>query len=491
MRNAADVYGVQPPFPVGVQRDLNGLGRRPRGGPLKAISTFLAPMMLAVSCAGATPATREEATLLGVMAQSNPIGAVQAARAVGAQFQRITVPLIVPFYCGGRWTYAVSASGSPAVSAGGTSIPVVNPRICVAGGAITSPALPAGTRVTAIVGDVLTVSQGVTQNVYSVTYQLPNVTDSAAAGIPIYLVVRNSLTAYITGSGPIRTTDEDYKDMVSKTVSTICALVKCLFIAIESEPDLSNSAIYTTSQYLRMLDDAVPVIHALGYKVSDGGFSTPSTIFYEWACLMYTDCNRTRSGIARQRAADAFASASLRLNIHTRAAYSLLPTYSAPDDNFVSGRRFVAARIRKVAGLIAGYRRSGQDYINFHEYYIDPITAGKIIRDVSVTAGLIPIEGEVGNDNDDATYVTAVSVEARNIGIPYLLWWDFDTTGGVRALTNRDGTLRPSGQAFANLIAARGRRPSGCARGGRHDRSPIHSRHGGPSRSGRCGDPYL
>lgn len=419
----------------------------------------LASVRLLGALLGCSLATIAHATSFGVMAQSNTFGATPSAQLVGAQFQRITVPIAYKFCdtTASVCSYAYSTSTSAIGTSGGNSITLQSVAGMSNGDTMTASVLSASATIS-ISGNVVTFTGAtLTQNVYSWAAQQANLVASQAASIPVYLVFRNSCTAYITGSCPIQTTDAAYKADVTYTIQTICGPVAtCLFTVNESEPDLvGNTGSYTIAQYLTMLNDAVVALHAINVKVADGGLSSANAAEYQWACMMYTDCFSVRASTAQQRLADQFSRTVFYQNAHTGAVYGLLPTCAAPNDAFLAGATFVAVNVGKVQQLETGYATAGQDYQNLHIYYLTPIGVDTIMKGYQARSAVPIVQGEIGNDIDQPAWMTAMMSNARTEGVPYTLVWDFDTqTGSVLALSDSSGVLRAHGTAFAAYVAA-------------------------------------
>lgn len=404
-------------------------------------------------------ATIAHATSFGVMAQSNAFGATPSALLVGAQFQRITVPIAYKFCdtTASVCSYAYSTSTTAIGTSGGNSITLQSVAGMTSGDTMSASVLSGNSTFTISGNTVTWATATLTQNVYSWAAQQANLAASQAASIPVYLLIRNSCTAYITGSCPEQTTSAAYKADVTYTVQTICGPISsCLFVVIESEPDIvGNTGSYTIAQYLTMLTDAVTALHAINVKVADGGLGSANNAEYQWACMMYTDCFSVRASTAQQRLADQFARNVFYQNSHTGAVYNLLPTCAAPNDSFLAGASFVATNVANVTLLEAGFATSGEDYQNLHNYYLTPMGVLTILQGYAARRAVPIVQGEIGNDVDQVAWVTGMLSISRALAIPYTLDWDFDTAGGtVLALSDGSGVLRAQGTAFASYLAS-------------------------------------
>lgn len=416
------------------------------------------PWLIALALAALAPAGVAGATTFGAMGQSNPYGPTASTLAVGARLQRISTPLIVPFTdtATGAWSYASAPKGRPAVAAGATAIPLASAKGFVAGDPVSSPVLPAGAKVASVAGDTVTLSAGANQNVYSIADLLPIAAASKAAGLHVYIMLRNSCTAFITGSCPMAS-DRDYGREVALTAQAYARTgVSIDYFAIESEEDSvnNNHDSSTLPQYFRKLRDAVGVLHAMGYKVADGGLTTPGAMYYHWASLFYLPGGFAPNTAENRKRADAFAAVAFKGNARTGIAYDMLPTRCGSGARDFKPTSFVFRSIEKVRAMIADDRTNGVDYLNIHWYQVDPWAMVQVVGDLSRQVGKPAVLGEMGTYDQDPARVTALLSAALTLDPPSLLWWNFDTKGGVTALTNPDGSLRPNGAAFKRFVAA-------------------------------------
>lgn len=152
----------------------------------------------------------------------------------------------------------------------------------------------------------------------------------------------------------------------------------------------------------------------------------------------------------------------------TKAAgiYDQLPTAANPDKAFPpSGEADLANRYNWTVQVLQQLKSTNVDYVNFHWYLDDAKGFGEVADYLHRVTGKPVIANDVGSGSDSPDTVTALMQKALDEHMAYFNWFSQDitikATGAktadageqrVRALQNADGTLRPTGQAFAAFV---------------------------------------
>ena len=75
-------------------------------------------------------------------------------------------------------------------------------------------------------------------------------------------------------------------------------------------------------------------------------------------------------------------------------------------------------QLNKGKTLLAGYKNSGADYVNFHWYNADSPALEEAVDYLQATTGLVAITNEVGQHNEDPQQVTDVMDKIVELNIP-------------------------------------------------------------------------
>ncbi len=216
-------------------------------------------------------------------------------------------------------------------------------------------------------------------------------------------------------------------------------------VIIENEEQ--NEVYYsgTPEEYIAMLEVAIPLVHARALKVSNGGL-----LYAPVAALIYWEM----IDLGQTTEAAAFLSSSVPPSYWDR----FTDPGSHPD---------WVTYVNQFQTLIDYYATSDLDYVNFHVY--EPANVTTADNGVSAITNAIPITAawlrnktgkqiitnEVGQKNINATLTTNILQACIDSGLKYIIWYSGDSDEGqhAKALTETDGTLRVTGQAFANFIS--------------------------------------
>lgn len=218
-------------------------------------------------------------------------------------------------------------------------------------------------------------------------------------------------------------------------------------VTIENEENGTNFSTATAPQYLQELTDAVQVAHAKGYKITNGGITGPGLALACWHHLWIT---------GHHAAADAFAQKAFtegRNRIKT--VLGDIPDSSHPTRALLANDATDRLRLQASETLIAGYRSTGIDYINFHWYQVDPATMGQAVTYLEHVTGLQAVTNEMGQFDTNASTMTGLLSETIALRMPYVIWFASDgQVGPAVGLADNDGTLRATGRLFKNFVAA-------------------------------------
>lgn len=111
----------------------------------------------------------------------------------------------------------------------------------------------------------------------------------------------------------------------------------------------------------------------------------------------------------------------------------------------------VCDQVQRGQTLLAGYKSSGADFVNFHWYIADTSKLSQAVSYLATSSGLLVMSNEVGQQgNTDPQQVTNVMQKIFDLNLPYAVWFSIDTSqgGNAMALTDINGTLRNNGKAY-------------------------------------------
>lgn len=197
-------------------------------------------------------------------------------------------------------------------------------------------------------------------------------------------------------------------------------------VAIENE---ENSALFytgTPEQYGMELKAACDVAHQKGVACTNGGLV--STLV---ALLVY---NHYREIGDQVRAED------FRARVFTPEEQRMLETPRARE------------QVEKGKQLLVVYKTAAVDYVNFHWYIADPGALEEAVAYLREQTGLPVLTNEVGQFTDDPTQTWTVMSKIVQLRLPIAVWFAQDGPK-ARGLINRDGSFRPTGEAFRQFIA--------------------------------------
>ncbi len=238
-----------------------------------------------------------------------------------------------------------------------------------------------------------------------------------SAGLELVLTVRNT--------GPEATSPPADMEKYKARLGEVLARFRPALLAVENE---ENSGLFyagSPEQYLAELEAACGVAHDKGVPCTNGGLVS------DLVALLVYDHYRSRGENA---AAEDFARRAFRQEVRT---YIDSPT--------------AREQLRRGKILLAGYRRAGADYLNFHWYLADARALEEAVGYLEAAAGLPAITGEVGQFTGDPAQTKAVMAKLAELGVRVAVWFAQDGPK-ARGLVGRDGSIRPTGEAFREFI---------------------------------------
>ncbi len=248
-------------------------------------------------------------------------------------------------------------------------------------------------------------------------------------GLKLILTVRNN------GGQQQPTTPPTDLNSYKNTLSQIVDKYRPEVLVIENEEN-SQALFYTGSsqQYLQELKAGCEVAHQKGIKCANGGLV---------------------SSLVAALVADSYKQAGDQ----NKANDYLTRTLGAKDSSITTSINSSKAQEQITRGkeLLTGYRGAGADFMNFHWYITDTNALGEAVAYLRSASGLPVMTNEVGQQkNTDPTQVSTVMKKIVDLGLPYAVWFSIDIQGygGATGLADKDGTLRPNGQAYANFISS-------------------------------------
>lgn len=237
------------------------------------------------------------------------------------------------------------------------------------------------------------------------------------AGLALVLTVR--------ASGPGPTAPPRDLAAYRRALGDVLDRYRPSVLVVENE---ENSALFytgTPAEYAAQLGAACAVAHERGVPCTNGGLVSSLV-----ALLVYDDARRAGDAARAERIARTAFTPALRAQFGSAKAKD---------------------QIAKGEALLSGYRAAGADFVNFHWYIADPPTLGDAVALLRARTGLPVITNEVGQTTDDPDDTTTIMRALVEVGIPIAVWFGLDGPK-ARGLVERDGTLRPTGEAFRRFV---------------------------------------
>lgn len=215
-------------------------------------------------------------------------------------------------------------------------------------------------------------------------------------------------------------------------------------VVIENEEDGGMFTSDTPQQYLQELSYAAEVAHAKGYKITNGGLTS------EGLCIAYWDYLWTSGQWA---AADQFAKSAFALGVvRGQRILANLPNSQNPTRPILANDPGLLLKLQNAQTLIAGYKETGIDYVNFHWYQAEPVDMSQAVPWLESTTGLQAVAGEMVQFYLSQDLIPGLLNESIALGLPYVIWYAADGNNAI-GLANPDGSLRINGLAFKSFVS--------------------------------------
>jgi hypothetical protein len=237
-------------------------------------------------------------------------------------------------------------------------------------------------------------------------------------------------------------------------------------VSIENEPTADRYYTGTPDQYLAELNAAVPVAHAHGAKVSDGGLVSAGVQLATWEDLW------VHSGCA---AADHYAAIAFTASRIGGQVISDVPSCADPNRPILGGNPKALQVMNDTNSLIAGFRSIPIDYVNFHWYQSTPEAMKTTVEFLRRATGKQVITNEIGQFDDSPDTVRGLLDMTAQLHLPWVVWFASDGSGAV-GMFNPDNSIRPNGLAFRDFVQRCENRIN-CGRDKREKGRQRHKRH--------------
>jgi hypothetical protein len=214
-----------------------------------------------------------------------------------------------------------------------------------------------------------------------------------------------------------------YQSDLKKVLSGFTSLPAVAVIENEESNLLYYSG--TAQEYIKQLSAAIPVMHAYGIKVANGGITSTGLNY-----LVYQDfINRGKVDSAKD------------FQQRTHLAVNNAQTLN---------------RGAFIDALLQAYTKMDLDYVNFHWKGTSPdIQAlNAVINYLKKRTGKTIINNELGQfDTDPNTLLSLVQL-CTDKGFPYIIWYSPDENAGKKdtPLQHSDQSLTTTGIAFKNYL---------------------------------------
>jgi hypothetical protein len=214
-------------------------------------------------------------------------------------------------------------------------------------------------------------------------------------------------------------------------------------VAIENEETADKFYTGTPGQYLSELAAAVPVAHAHGTLISDGGLVSAGVQLATWDDLW------VHSGCA---AADQYAALAFPLSRIGGDTIADLPSCADPNRPILASTPKALELLNDTNTLIAGFRSIPIDYVNFHWYQSTAKAMGITVEFLRRATGKQVVTNEIGQFDTSPDTLRGLLDETARLHIPWVTWFASDGSGGAMGLFNADNSIRPNGVAFRDFV---------------------------------------
>jgi hypothetical protein len=239
-------------------------------------------------------------------------------------------------------------------------------------------------------------------------------------------------------------------------------------VSIENEETADKFYTGTPQQYLAELAAAVPVAHAHGAKISDGGLVSAGVQLATWDDLWTHD----GCAVADHYASIAFPAARIGSNV-----IGDLPSCADPSKPILGSTPKALQLLSDTNALIAGFRSIPIDYVNFHWYQSTPEALETTVDFLRRATGKQIVTNEIGQFDTSPDTLRGLLAMTARLHIPWVTWFASDGSGGAMGLFNPDNSIRPNGIAFRDFVQrCEGRIDCGLEKHKKHRRHKHHRR---------------
>lgn len=212
------------------------------------------------------------------------------------------------------------------------------------------------------------------------------------------------------------------------------------FINVENEADNDLFYIGTPLQYAEVLRVVCDKAHARGVKCATDGTTWKKAALLAWAAYNDAGANTAACSFAWRAFGEAEAP---DLCNHVVSDFA--------NQQKLKGRAFLDAYATADIDLLmlhvysSDYYATAETINQFRFAYCQRVTPEKCQR-VKVAIN------ESGDRLGKSENVIGLLQAAHDVGVAYLIYWNFDRSGGNFALTNADGMLRPTGATWGKWL---------------------------------------
>lgn len=322
------------------------------------------------------------------------------------------------------------------------------------------PATSVQTRIGVMANGILKpAARTATEKALGVAYSRPNAAlidatapqaqnaSSQAAGLATVLTIINRGP----GNGPA----QPPTDLVaySAGVRRQLSLNRPALAVIENEEIAPKFYSGTPQDYLAELGAAVRVAHEMGYQVTNGGLVSQAVALMTWNDLW-------SRGLRAE--ADRYGQRVFTGSGGSPRILAGLPDSDHSDRPILANAPDLLALLDRAKLLVAGYRASKMDYVNFHWYHRDTTALAQSVEYLERATGKVAVTNEIGQYERSPASVTSVLQTLVGLHLPYVIWYAADGKNAY-GLFGADRVLRPNGVAFRDYALAHryGRPPAG------------------------------
>jgi hypothetical protein len=274
-----------------------------------------------------------------------------------------------------------------------------------------------------------------TEEVYVLSWDENPVCESCQAamdaGLEITWTVRNT-TRPSTLRPPDASTPVEDVGEYQRVIREVLDEYRIALVVVENEATFREHFTGTPRDYETMLRAACEVAHEKDIPCATDGMLSNTVkryVYYYLACIA---ADPGRAEAFRQNVGD------LPPGLGCQAAAA-----GPPIDDWIEA-----------------YRNAQPDFVNIHWYSEagddpaqDAAVFAEAVRAFEEMTGLPVITNETGQRDDDPEITTARMEVVLDYGMPFCIW--YSTEGRASVLADRDGRLRPNGEAFKAFIEER------------------------------------